>query len=113
MAAKSIKIRGWNGIFWPSTTRCHHHQWYSLSLSIAVATPLFALNLGGSILPWDHPIVIAIFCLVPFGFGLFYFVESRMATLPIIPMHFLRMPTAIAVMSCAFPIVFAFNQVFL
>jgi len=85
----------------------------AVSLFIAVATPLFALNLGGSILPWGHPIVIAMFCLVPFGFGLFYFVESRMATLPIIPMHLLRMPAAVAVMSCAFPIVFAFNQVFI
>ena len=83
----------------------------AISLFIAVATPLFAINIGGNIMAWNHPAEIALLCLTPFGFALFCLIETRIAAFPIIPTRFIRMPSVIAVITCAFPIVFAFNQV--
>lgn len=83
----------------------------AVSLFIAIATPLFAINLGGTILPWNHPVEILLFCSTPFALAAFYYIESRVAIFPIIPSRFIRMPLVIAVVACAFPIVFAFNQV--
>ena len=83
----------------------------SISLFIAVATPLFAINIGGNILSWTHPLEILLLCLTPLGIGLFYYVESRHASFPIIPTTFIRMGSVVAVIFCTFPVVFAFNQV--
>ena len=83
----------------------------SISLFIAVATPLFAISIGGNILPWTHPLEILLLCLTPLGIGLFYYVESIHASFPIIPTRFIRMGSVVAVICCAFPVVFAFNQV--
>ncbi|KAH7377959.1 major facilitator superfamily domain-containing protein [Cadophora sp. MPI-SDFR-AT-0126] len=82
----------------------------SISLFIAVATPLFAINIGGNILPWPHPLEILLLCLTPLGIALFYYFESRHASFPIIPTRFIRMRSVVAVICCAFPVVFAFNQ---
>ena len=84
----------------------------AISLFVAIATPLFAINLGGNIVPWNHPVEIFLFCFTPFALGLFYFIESRVAVFPIIPSRFIKMASVIAVVACAFPVVFAFNQVF-
>ena len=83
----------------------------SITLFMAVATPLFAINIGGDILPWNHPGEITLLCLSPLAILLFYHVESSIAASPIVPMRFIRMPTVIAVLACYFPIVCAFNQV--
>ncbi|KAF2810816.1 uncharacterized protein BDZ99DRAFT_385719, partial [Mytilinidion resinicola] len=82
----------------------------ALLLLLAVATPLFAINLGGDLLPWNHPVEIILLSLTPFFVSLFYYVETRVATSPIIPMRFIRMPAVIAVFACGLPINFAFDQ---
>lgn len=83
----------------------------AISLFVAIATPLFAINLGGNILSWSHPIEIFLFFFTPFALGLFYFIETKVAVFPIIPSRFIKMASVIAVVACAFPVVFAFNQV--
>ena len=83
----------------------------SITLFVAVATPLFAINIGGDILPWNHPGEILLLCLSPLALALFYYVESSIAASPIVPMRFIRMPATMAVLACYFPIVCTFNQV--
>jgi hypothetical protein len=83
----------------------------AISLFIAIATPLFAINLGGNFLPWNHPVEIFLFCSTPFALAAFYYIESRLALFPIIPSAFIRMPRVIGVVACGFPVVFAYNQV--
>ncbi|MCJ1447812.1 MAG: hypothetical protein MMC23_008324 [Stictis urceolatum] len=80
------------------------------SLFLAVATPLFAINIGGNILPWSHPAVIVLLCLTPPLVFVFYRVETKAGLMPILPMKFIKMPSALAVFACAFAVVFAFNQ---
>lgn len=83
----------------------------TISLFVAVAAPLFAINIGGNILPWNHYVVILLLAITPLLFGFLYTVESRFATNPIMPVRLVRIPAAIAVIACAVPVVFAFNQV--
>lgn len=83
----------------------------AIILLIAVAMPLSAINIGGNLVSWAHPAVIALLCLTPLGFGLFAYVESRKVTNPIIPMRFVRTGSVLAVMACVIPINLAFNQV--
>ena len=49
-------------------------------------TPLTIQNLGGNVLPWSHPLVIASLTLFAVLFPLFLFVETR-AVKPIMPLH--------------------------
>ena len=83
----------------------------SAALFVAVALPIFAINLGGDVLPWNHPVEIALLIFAPLGVILFYLVETRVASHPIIPMRFIRLPPVIAVLACYSPIVCTFNQV--
>ncbi|KAI0834244.1 MFS general substrate transporter [Hypoxylon sp. FL0890] len=38
-------------------------------LFVTIALPLFALNLGGVVFPWDHPAVITLFACTPISLG--------------------------------------------
>ena len=80
-------------------------------LLVSVATPLFAINLGGEMFPWNHPVVITLFCLTPVFFALFYYVETRVATTPIVPMRFIHNKYIVAVLACTLPFNFVFDQV--
>lgn len=60
----------------------------SVSLSLTVTSLIFALNLGGNLLPWSSPVVVSCFlgCIV---MGcLFVYVETR-TTYPLMPLHLL------------------------
>ncbi|OAA45803.1 Major facilitator superfamily domain, general substrate transporter [Beauveria brongniartii RCEF 3172] len=64
-------------------------------LSTATTTALIlTLNLGGNILPWSHPIVVASMVVFALSFPAFLWVESRTAK-PIMPLHLVtKMPHA-------------------
>ncbi|KAM3515788.1 hypothetical protein MY11210_000559 [Beauveria gryllotalpidicola] len=64
-------------------------------LSTASTTALIlTLNLGGNILPWSHPIVVASMVVFALSFPAFLWVESRTAK-PIMPLHLVtKMPHA-------------------
>jgi uncharacterized RDD family membrane protein YckC len=59
-------------------------------LLFAVAVPLFALNLGGEIFAWSHPIVTNMFCLTPILIAFFYYADTRIAITPIVPKRFVQ-----------------------
>jgi hypothetical protein len=76
-----------------------------------VATPLIALNLGGAVVPWNHPAVITLFCLTPVLLAGFLYFERYIATSPIFPAHFVTSLPVIHVLVLAAIVVFAFNEV--
>lgn len=80
-------------------------------LLLSVATPLFAINLGGDLLPWSSPIVILLLCLTPIFIAVFCRYESRIAVTSIVPMKYARMPAVLAVFVYGLPVNFAFDQV--
>ncbi|ORY67029.1 major facilitator superfamily domain-containing protein [Pseudomassariella vexata] len=80
-----------------------------LLLLVTISLPLFALNLGGEILPWSHPVVITLFACTPVSLGIFYFVETLTASSPLVPVELVKEPAIIALMACAFFVVFALN----
>lgn len=61
----------------------------SVLLTTAVTFFVLGLNLGGNVLPWSHPVVVA--SLVVFGvcFPVFLYVQS-FAGRPIMPLHLIR-----------------------
>ena len=85
----------------------------TLALFAAVGVPLFAINIGGNMLPWDHPGEIALLCTAPLAVAFFFFVEARANANPIIPTRLIRIPAVAKVLMCSFCVVFAYNQVIL
>jgi hypothetical protein len=62
----------------------------ALNLVLFLTLFLLALNTGGSLLPWSHPLVLT--CL-PLSFcflATFVFTEKRLAKEPIIPLEILQ-----------------------
>ncbi|EGX92907.1 MFS transporter, putative [Cordyceps militaris CM01] len=55
-------------------------------LTAATAAFILGVNLGGTILPWSHPIVAASLAIFAMTFPTFLWVESRSAR-PIMPLH--------------------------
>ena len=82
-----------------------------LTLVSALASPLLALNLGGNVLPWSHPLVITLFSLTPFLITGFCYIELHVAACPVIPLRFLRSAAILKVLLASVPILFAWNQV--
>lgn len=80
-------------------------------LLLAVAVPLFALNLGGEIFPWSHPVVIFMFCLTPVLIALFYYAETRIAITSIVPKRFIQNKHVVIALACTLPMKFVFDQV--
>lgn len=80
-------------------------------LLMSVAVPLFALNLGGEIFPWSHPVVIIMFCLTPVLIALFYYAETRIAVTSIVPKRFIQNRHVAIALACTLPMKFVFDQV--
>ncbi len=80
-------------------------------LLVSVAAPLFALNLGGEVLEWSHPVVITLFCLTPAFIGLFHYVETHVANTPILPKRFIHNRNVAIALVCTLPMKFVFDQV--
>jgi predicted MFS family arabinose efflux permease len=60
----------------------------SFLLTSSVTFLVLALNLGGNILPWDHPIIISAFVLFGVLGGILIVVETH-AEKPVLPLHML------------------------
>ncbi|CAF3469902.1 unnamed protein product [Fusarium graminearum] len=58
----------------------------SLLLTTAITSVILGLTLGGNVMPWSHPIVIASLVLFAITFPLFIWVESWVHK-PIMPLH--------------------------
>ncbi|KAG7286989.1 hypothetical protein NEMBOFW57_006489 [Staphylotrichum longicolle] len=58
----------------------------SVLMASSVTFLILGLNLGGNVLPWSHPFVIASLAIFVVFFPLFLWVETR-ATKPIMPLH--------------------------
>ena len=80
-------------------------------LLLSVATPLSAINLGGEIFPWDHPVVLTLLGITPVFIALFYLVETRVAITPIVPKRFLHNRNIAIALVCTLPMKFVFDQV--
>ncbi|KND93120.1 Multidrug resistance protein fnx1 [Tolypocladium ophioglossoides CBS 100239] len=61
----------------------------SLLLTAAICFLIVGLSLGGNVLPWSHPFVIASLAIFAPSFPAFLLVESRVA-MPIMPLHLIR-----------------------
>lgn len=80
-------------------------------LLVSVATPLFALNLGGEIFAWSHPVIIILFCLTPPFIALFYYAETHIAITPIVPKRFIHNRNIAIALACTLPMKYVFDQV--
>ncbi|CCX32435.1 Similar to Multidrug resistance protein fnx1; acc. no. Q09752 [Pyronema omphalodes CBS 100304] len=72
----------------PATTSPHKRVDYLGSLSMVLFLTIFllALNTGGSLLPWSHPLVLICLPLSCVFLGLFIYTELHWAKEPIIPL---------------------------
>ncbi|KAF7545119.1 hypothetical protein G7Z17_g9419 [Cylindrodendrum hubeiense] len=61
----------------------------SLLLTTSITFGILGLNLGGNVLPWSHPFVIASLVIFAVVFPLFIWVESWVHK-PIMPLHLIR-----------------------
>ncbi|KAK7937904.1 major facilitator superfamily domain-containing protein [Apiospora aurea] len=60
--------------------------------SIAVVFLLIPISGGGAYFPWDSPMVISMLVIGVLSLGLFIFVESRVARLPMMPLEIFQNP---------------------
>ncbi|PVH80968.1 MFS general substrate transporter [Cadophora sp. DSE1049] len=75
------------------------------------ATPLLALNMGGGILPWNHPAIITMLAITPVILVVLLYIEGVLAQHPIFPVSFFTSPPVLLANFCAIAVVFAWNQV--
>lgn len=80
-------------------------------LLVSVGVPLFALNLGGEVFAWSHPVIITMFCLTPVLISLFYYVDTHIALTPIVPRRFIHNRDVAIALACTLPMKFVFDQV--
>lgn len=83
----------------------------SITLLIAVITPLVALNLGGNLVAWNHPAEIALLCSTLLLFAFFAYLEVFRVKSPLLPLHLFRSLPILKVIFCMALIIFARNQV--
>lgn len=83
----------------------------SLLLFAAIALPLFALNLGGVIVPWDHPAVVTLFVCIPFALGGLLLASARSSTASFIPRVRRNRSFILANFATTLFVVYAFNAV--
>lgn len=83
----------------------------AIFLLLPVAAPIFTMNLGGQMIPWNHPVEIPLIYLTPIFVVLFYIIETRIAVSPIIFMRFIRMPAIMTVFAYCLPISFGLDHV--
>lgn len=80
-------------------------------LLLAVAAPLFTIDLGGKVLPWSHPVMICLYILTPALIILFFRSQMRRTRTPLVPLRFLRNKSVIAVFACGLPAWLSWDQV--
>jgi hypothetical protein len=68
----------------------------SFTLVASLVLLLLGLNSGGNVVPWSHPLVLASLPISLVFLGAFIYVESRVASEPIIPVHLLLNQTVAA-----------------
>ncbi|TWU76466.1 hypothetical protein ED733_007195 [Metarhizium rileyi] len=61
----------------------------SVLLTVSISFLILGLNLGGNVMPWSHPFVVASLTVFAVCFPAFLWIESRVAK-PIMPLHLLR-----------------------
>ncbi|KAH9204514.1 putative MFS multidrug transporter [Leptodontidium sp. 2 PMI_412] len=61
----------------------------AITLVLALVLLLFGLNAGGNTVPWTHPLVLTTLPLSTLLFGVFVYVEEKIASEPIIPVRLL------------------------
>ncbi len=72
----------------------------AFTLMVTLVLLLLGLNSGGNVVPWTHPLVLVSLPLSFVSLLVFIYVEAKIATEPIIPMHLLVTRTAAAVCLC-------------
>ncbi|KAJ5542955.1 hypothetical protein N7461_008958 [Penicillium sp. DV-2018c] len=66
-------------------------DWYGLlASSIGIIFVLIPISGGGSYFPWDSPMVIAMLVIGGCAFVVFFFIEWRVAPLPMLPVVFFK-----------------------
>lgn len=80
-------------------------------LITAIVVPSLALNLGGAILPWNHPVIIILLLSTLLIVGALIYVERKVAKSPVIPTQLLESASVLSVIFCNIPVSFASNQV--
>ncbi|KAK0252867.1 hypothetical protein LTS09_012024 [Friedmanniomyces endolithicus] len=78
-------------------------------LLLAVGAPLFAINLGGQVFPWSHPLVIVLLSTTPLFVAGFYYVDTRIAITPIVPRRFIFNRNVAIALACTLPMKFVFD----
>lgn len=68
----------------------------SFTLVTTLVCLLMALNSGGNIFPWTHPIILTMLPLSAVMFGVFLIVENSWAKEPIIPLFLFKNRTVVA-----------------
>ena len=81
-----------------------------LTLVRVVAFLLLALNLLPNVLPWYHPLVIALLSLNLILIAVFCYIISHTASCPVIPLKFLGSLAIFKVMLASVPILRAWDQ---
>ncbi|KID96825.1 multidrug resistance protein fnx1, partial [Metarhizium majus ARSEF 297] len=61
----------------------------SLLLTVSISFLILGLNLGGNVMPWSHPFVIASLIIFAVCFPAFIWIESRVSK-PIMPLRLIR-----------------------
>ena len=80
-------------------------------LFVTIALPLFALNLGGDVLPWSHPAVIVLFSCTPVALGGLILVTTNRSTNTSMIKKLLEHSSVLALFATTFFVVYAFNAV--
>ncbi|KAI0133341.1 hypothetical protein F4776DRAFT_129850 [Hypoxylon sp. NC0597] len=78
-------------------------------LFVTIALPLFALNLGGVVLPWDHPAVITLLVCTPIALGGLLLATTRHSDTSSVIRTILDQSAVPAVFATTFFVVYAFN----
>ena len=68
----------------------------AISLITTLVLLLLGLNSGGNIVPWTHPLVLTTLPLSAISLGAFTYIESRIATEPVIPVKLLLNRTVLS-----------------
>lgn len=61
----------------------------AISLVVTLVLLLLGLNAGGNQVPWTHPLVLTSLSLSVVSLGVFVYIEARIASEPVIPVHLL------------------------
>ncbi|KAI1456478.1 MFS general substrate transporter [Annulohypoxylon moriforme] len=78
-------------------------------LFVTIALPLFALNLGGDVLPWNHPAVIVLFSCTPVTLGGLILVTTNRSENSSMIKKLLGNSAVLALLATTFFVVYAFN----